>query len=491
MIRNRKYIIVPTLLAATIIVLSMASCKKYLQQTVYTEYDPSIFTSTESGVNLILTGAYSEIAIRSYRARDYIYAMNEFPTDEMNDANGGFYAIAAQFMQFQWDATNSTTSGMYSTMYKGIRDANVLLDNIKSVTSLSPSKLAEYTAEARFIRAEAYVMLYYNFGPTPLITTARSIDLSPSRATDDEMRQFIITELTAAAADLPVTVTVDGKATKGAALAVLCKFYLNMKDWQNASNTAGQIIALNYYSLFPDITKLFAVQNNHNKEYIYYYPCTTAPAGYGNIIMAHTFPPKYPIQSNWVNYGTDFHIMSSLVNSFDHNDKRLTMIDTSFINTNGALVQLNTNAQGQPANLSASFKFVPDPNGIGEDMGNYIPMIRYADILLSKAEALNNLQGPNEESFALIDSVRSRAGLSNLDPTLYTSTSALNDEILQERGWEFYGEGLRRQDLIRMGKFISSALSRGITNAQPYHVLYPIPQSELQSNPKLTQNPGY
>jgi hypothetical protein len=65
---------------------------------------------------------------------------------------------------------------------------------------------------------------------------------------------------------------------------------------------------------------------------------------------------------------------------------------------------------------------LPDPNGVGEDMRNYIPMIRPADILLTKAEALNNSKGLNEESFVLIDSVRNRSGLANLDPTLYTNS---------------------------------------------------------------------
>jgi len=473
----------------TIIIIS--GCKKFLQEKIYTQYNPSTFTSTESGVQLILTGAYSEETMIEYNMRDYFYLMNEFTTDEMNDANGGLYASAQLFMQFKWDATNSTTSAQYSRMYTAIRDANVLLDNIKNVTTLSTTKLAQYTAEARFIRAEAYTVLYYTFGATPLITTAQSINLQPTRASDDSMKQFIVTELTAAAADLPVTPRAYGTASKGAALGVLCKFYLNTKQWQNCSDVADQIVNLNTYSLFPDITRLCAVQNNHNSEYLYYYPCVTSPAGYGNIIMAHSFPLNYPILSNWVNFGTKFHILTPVVNSFSPNDRRLLMIDTIYKNLSGQTVRLNTDAQGNPLNMSASFKFVPDSSSLGVDMGNYVPMVRYADILLSKAEALNNLNGPNSTAFDLINAVRNRAGLPNLDPSQYTTTQELNDELLQERQWEFYGEGLRRQDLIRMGKFISSAQARGITNAQDYQVLFPIPQTELQSNPNLKQNPGY
>jgi len=472
-------------------IITGSSCKKFLQEKIYTQYAPSVFTATENGVQLILTGAYSRETMIEYDMRDYFYMMNEFPTDEMDDANGGLYASAVLFMQFKWDATNSVTAAQYSRMYTAIRDANVLLDNIRNVTSLSAAKLAQYSAEARFIRAQAYTVLYYSFGPTPLITTAQTIDLKPFRASDDSMRQFIASELTAAAADLPVTPRAYGAASKGAALGVLCKFYLNTKQWQNCADVADRITALNNYSLFPDITRLFAVQNNHNNEYLYYFPCVTSPAGYGNIVMAHSFPLNYPILSNWVNFGTKFHILTSVVNSFDAADRRLQMIDTIYKNIAGQTVRLNTDAQGNPLNKSASFKFVPDSSSLGVDMGNYVPMVRYADVLLSKAEALNNLHGPTQASFDLIDSVRRRAGLPDLDPSQYATTDALNNEILQERQWEFYGEGLRRQDLIRMGKFISSAQARGIANAQPYHVLYPIPQMELQSNPNLKQNTGY
>lgn len=473
-----------------VMIISLSSCQKFLTEKVYTEYAPSTFTSTPSGIESLLVGAYGELAIREYYDRDFVYMLNEFCTDEMDETGGGLESQAAVFTQFRWDPTNGIFEEVWVNNYKAIRDANVILDNIKNIKTLPPDELAEYIAEAQFIRAVAYVHLYYTFGPVPLITTAQTINLTPIRPTDDSMRNFIESELTAAAADLPITAKEDGKATQGAALAVLCKFYLNTKQWQQCVITADQIINLNKYSLFPDITTLFAVQNNHNSEYIYYYPCVNAPAGYGNIIMAHCFPDNYPIQSNWVNFAANFHVYTSVVDSYVANDKRLKLIDTSYVNIAGNLIELNHNAQGLPLNLSAPFKFTPDPNANGVDMANYIPMVRYADILLSKAEALNNLQGPNPESFTLIDMVRSRSELPNLDPAKYSTMQALNAAILQERQWEFIGEGLRRQDQIRMGTFISSAQARG-EHAQPYQTLYPIPQTEIQSNPKLTQNPGY
>jgi len=138
-----------------------------------------------------------------------------------------------------------------------------------------------------------------------------------------------------------------------------------------------------------------------------------------------------------------------------------------------------------------SFKYLPDRDAKGASHGNDIPEIRYADILLSRAEALNELNGPNQESINLINLIRNRAGLGNLNLADFESKEALRDHILKERGWEFYSEGHRRMDLIRMNKFISGALERGKTNAKPFHVLFPIPQVVMDSDPSMVQNDGY
>src|SRR5699024_876664 len=134
-----------------------------------------------------------------------------------------------------------------------------------------------------------------------------------------------------------------------------------------------------------------------------------------------------------------------------------------------------------------SLKYPEDPNGIGDVTGNDFPLLRYSDILLSRAEALNALQGPNVESVNLITEVRAAAGLQPLNLTTFTGKEALRDQIVKERGWEFHTEGRRRQDLIRSGKFIEVAKQRG-KEAFDYQVLFPIPQGEIDKNPKLKQN---
>src|SRR5690606_12480916 len=117
--------------------------------------------------------------------------------------------------------------------------------------------------------------------------------------------------------------------------------------------------------------------------------------------------------------------------------------------------------------------------------GNDIVLMRYADILLARAEALNEISGPTQESIDLINEVRVIAGVPELQLVDFPDKESLRDHILAERGWEFHTEALRRQDLIRHGKFISGALARGKTAARPHHVLYPIPQREIDANPNL------
>src|SRR5690606_36418264 len=99
---------------------------------------------------------------------------------------------------------------------------------------------------------------------------------------------------------------------------------------------------------------------------------------------------------------------------------------------------------------------------------------------------------PNQESIDLINRIRSRAGINTpLKLSDFPSKEDFRMQVLDERGWEFYSEGKRRLDLIRMDKLIEYAHERGATNAQAHHRLYPIPFATMDANPLLTQNEGY
>jgi hypothetical protein len=145
-----------------------------------------------------------------------------------------------------------------------------------------------------------------------------------------------------------------------------------------------------------------------------------------------------------------------------------------------------------PNDNARCFKYW-DNNQVGNNSGNDVPIIRYADILLTRAEALNELNGPTTECFSLINQVRTRAGIPNLTLTDAGTKDIFRDAILRERGWEFVGEGKRREDLIRQGKFLTLATSRGVpaANINDNKLVFPIPQTEIDANKLCVQNPGY
>ena len=184
-----------------------------------------------------------------------------------------------------------------------------------------------------------------------------------------------------------------------------------------------------------------------------------------------------------INFAAQFKIRSEFLELFEEGDERLDAFLFEYVNQAGDTVSLGEDDV-------RSFKYPEDPDGTNSVTSNDLPLVRYADILLSRAEALNELNGPNQESIDLINQVRGAAGVDDIELTNFGSTQELRDFILDERGREFHTEFLRRQDLIRHGKFIEMAQQRG-KPAQDYHVLYPIPQSELDRNSNLEQNPGY
>jgi hypothetical protein len=223
--------------------------------------------------------------------------------------------------------------------------------------------------------------------------------------------------------------------------------------------------------------------NEGNKEFLFAAPFIAHNA-IGNTYLSHAAPPGYRFQfPPKVNFAAQFKIYSDFIDTFEPDDQRLAAFLFEYTNQAGNTVVLGTDD-------ARSFKYPEDPNGVGDVSSNDFPLLRYADILLSRAEALNELSGPNEESISLINEVRQAARVSPVSLGDFTSQSDLRDFILAERGREFHTEALRRQDLIRHGRFIASALSRG-KPASPHHVLYPIPQVEMDANPNLIQNDGY
>ena len=492
--KTKQYI---SLAVTALMALTLTGCYGFLKEEVYTEYDPSQVLQDEDGVNALLAGAYADSRMVAYDSRNYTYMMNEFCTDIAFETGGGLEANCVPYINFTWDVGNGFLNTHWNKMYGAISKANSVLTVAKSLQGVPEETVKKIMGEARFIRASSYYYLYNIFGTTPIIeipegATPEEIEKlgsSTPRATQEVFVKYIVDDLEYAAANLPVVENPIGRATKGAALALLTKLYMHDKNWDAAAKTAKEVIDLKHYSLYPDYVKMFSVEGEDNMEYIYRNPCL-AVSGYQNNYMAHAFPPSYPVQSNWDNFGAQFRTYTAFYDTFEEGDARLGCFVTHYVNTAGEEVELLRDETGKALDNVRSFKYKPDPNAVAEHHGNDLVLIRYADVLLCRAEALNELNGPNAESLELINQVRGRAGLKNLALSEFGSKESLRDFILAERGREFFSEGLRREDLIRHGKFISGAKARG-KNAQDFHVLYPIPLSQIQTNSELKQNPGY
>ncbi|HKJ47422.1 MAG TPA: RagB/SusD family nutrient uptake outer membrane protein [Balneolales bacterium] len=469
-----------------------SSCKNILQEQPYSQIAPGNLLTSQDGVTAVLASAYGNAnAISKYFVND----LSEWCTDLSWQTNGGENREAVLYINFNWDPSAGGLNNYYNNYYGAIRDANTILDNKDQMSKIANAD--ELIAEARFVRALSYQYLHLMFGPTPL-RKSNNDKLDLPKASESDMLSFIESEYKAVISTLPDPgkEAAYGRATSGAARGLLCKFYLNTKQWQKAADMAKEIINMGYYNLFPNFMDMLKVSNEGNREMIWVFPYSAKGHGgqEANLIANGTFPPgfqKWPrtglvMQSNWNNWASQYRLRDAFYNSFDPNDDRIKPIMTEYINAKGNTINLlNTKDD------TRSFRYWPDPNAQGNFHGNDIPAVRYADILLTRAEALNELNGPNQESIDLINQVRTRAGMSNLQLSGFSSKDALRSHILLERGWEFYDEGKRREDLIRMGKFIEYAHNRGVSHADSHQVLYPIPQPAIDANPNLKQNPGY
>lgn len=483
----------------------LAGCDSFLEPEVHSQLPSEFAEGTAEGIRSTLNSAYASFNYTGYSPVHGLQ-MEEWTTDTEWETAGGENIVARQLIGFTWNATTPWFNrDFWPVGYNGIRDANIVLENLEGVEDLSTEEKDAIRAEARLIRAVSYIRLYEWFGPVPLRTTTNPEEqpLEIPRATEEGMQQFIETELLAALADLPAPAEqpVYGRVHTGAARGHLCKFYLNTKQWQKAADMAQEIIDMGYYELYPGFIDLFKVENQPNRELIWAHQSVVQAPGctYQN----GAFPPGFqsdPVTGAFFadgmnNWAAQYRVNDAFYDSFEEGDARRTPLMAEYVNAEGVLVSL----RDLPNNIR-SLKLFPDPDAVGNEHGNDIPDIRYADILLSRAEALNELQGPNQESVDLVNQVRARAGLEGVSLSAFGSAEALRNHIVvKERGWEFYTERKRRQDLIRIGMFIEGtfdgyavgAQDRGITNAQEHHQRFPIPQPAMDANSELEQNPGY
>ncbi len=499
--------------------LTAVSCDLEIEN--YSQLGPDNALNTESDLKAAVTGLYYEFRSGGWAAYNCgwgsLMTMQVGCTDEA-DCN----FLWEDQTDFQWDP--STSMGEMYTFYNyftpAITRATALLERMKPVAVSAPVKRS-CNAQIRTLRAMWAYDLYDLFGPLPIITDPEVAlnpmqTYQPSRPTADAYVRFVESELHAVQENLKQQDELSsaewGQMTVGIAQAYLLRLFMheagqeahwrtgtsNANKWWTKVDSLTQVMtgAGTPYALMNDYMSIWKPENKGNKEIIFAIPCSPI-GGWGNIFLAEALPADYKSQDGvaltcWGGFLTPW----AVYDSFATGDKRRDGLKAEYWN-GIKMVNRRTDAiSGKPG--AFPMKYPENPNTTGNWDGSDYVHIRYAEVLLSRAEALNELGAtPSQACKDLVHQVRRRA-FANYDGSAnynliqnITTKEAMRAQILNENLWEFYWEGKRRPDLIRNGSLITNAQARGKVMAEEKHILYCIPQSARYENPNLRQNDGW
>ncbi len=402
-------------------------------------------------------------------------------------------------------SSNGRILKVWQQLYTGINKANIAIDNIPSITASAFSDATLQTRlvnEAKFIRALLYFNLVRLWGDVPLILhNPKNLDpasLQVPRAAKDSVYAQIIADLNDAA-NLPATYGASdvGRATAGAAHSLLAWVYVTRRDWTGAQAQLLQVLTTgsftgatgNYgYALFPNYYDAFQKATKNGKEHIFSVQFVTN----GGEANSTQYLSQSFTSFNTGTYPIDIPADSTVSELFADNDTRkaVTFYTTQYNAATGQTVVFH-NPYTPYLNKFVDYSITPLNNQSTSGV-NY-PVIRYAEILLLYAEVQNELNGgPTTDAYTAINQIRTRAGIANLTPGL--NQSDFRDSLFLERRKEFIQEGQRWFDLVRRGgTYLVDALhvfaSKSAASAKD--TLYPIPLTEIQLDPLLSQNPGW
>lgn len=476
--------------------LSFSSCKKFLESTPVSQISVDNFYKTEADFNQALVGAYSAFS-HVYQGNGYYALLTDLRSDNTTELTPGGDGNEAKMNidEFNETTDNEHITAFWRDSYILIARANGIISSIKT-SAVDETLKKQFAGEAKVLRALSYFNLVRLYGDVPLVTEPVSdIDASYTvkRSAADEVYAQIVSDLTEAETALPVSYDDAnvGRATIGVAESLLGNVYLTQKKYTEAAAEFKKVIDLNIYELLPVYADLFKAGMQGNKEAIWQAQYKNGAAYLGSNLPNHFAPTGsegITIASGGA-YGFN-QPTEDIANAYGSNDVRRNNIADGYT-SNGAFIAAKY-IRG----------YVERETGGGYlDSGADWYVLRFADILLMYAEALNEAnQGPNGEAYTSINMVRQRAGLDVLAGLNYDTFKAA---VYNEERLESPFEGHRWFNLLRTGKALevmNSKVSQGAGSAtigisipiKPYQLLYPIPAIVVTtSSPAITQNEGY
>ena len=487
-----------------IVAVSFTACSDFLIKSPEDAISSSTFYKTEDDANSAINGAYQPLQWAK------LYNMRMWTTDIMAGnsvvgAGGGTDGIETQDeANFVTSTDNQGVLDMWRGPWPGILRCNIVLQQVPEMTISSTLK-NRILGEAYFLRAHYYFILVQFFGDVPLllVPSITGDDLRPKRTIKADVYKQIEIDLATAINLLPerkqYTGTDIGRASKGTAVGMLAKVELTLGNYQRVVNLCDSVKGLGYdlNSKYADnfnpttensVESLFEVQYYGKTNYDFW-----SNENQASWVSTYTGPRG----SNMVAGGWGWNQPTKeFVMAYELGDLRkdATVLYQGCPKFDGMDYQSSYSSTGY--NLR---KFlVPNSTYLTYDNSPLnFPVLRYADVLLMKAEALNELgqtalaQLLATDDNATLNKVRARAGLLNVAGL---NKDDLREKILHERRMELAFEGQRWFDLVRVnsGKYgIDFLHSIGKSNMSSKYLLFPIPQKDRDANPNLDQNTGY
>ncbi|MEJ7767520.1 MAG: RagB/SusD family nutrient uptake outer membrane protein [Chitinophagaceae bacterium] len=471
--------------AVVMTLLLMGSCKKdFIELAPLSTVSVDILFKTDKDFQDAIVGAYSVLRLQGPN----IWVFGDLPSD---DTEQQFFTSVSLVGvdNFSININDNVLISTWRNNYSMISRCNIILSKLEGANAAVITNKDKYIGEAKFLRALAYFDLVRIFGDVPSVktplTTVEAYKVGREKV-DKIYDDIIVADLIDAEKKLPLKYTgADvGRATSGAAKSLLGKVYLTRKDFVKAAPKLQEVTGMGY-SLLPVFNNLFNYQQEeHHGEYIFDIEYEEG-VGLGST-FTNTFAPGYAIVLNFYGItgqgGSAGSPSEEMFTLFEPNDSRRDItVAKGFTDNNGNYIPTPTFDI-----RTFTKKYFTKTLRAGDSKANW-KVLRYADVLLMYAEALNE-NGNTALALENLNKVRVRA---KLNPLANLTKDQVRERIYLERRLELYLEGHRWFDLVRTGRALSVMQSKGM---KPFMTVFPIPLSQIQlinDNAVLPQNPGY
>ncbi len=492
-----------TYILSGIIATSLWSCDDFLDLKPISEETTASAYTKLSQIEAALTGTYE-----SFQADAYVWNNVQFQ-DVRSDNHyaGGDNASFYEVDYLDVSATNDKVYQSWSNLYNAILKANIVMVRVMDVTDpkLTETRRDQIKGEALFLRAYHYYNLVNLFGGVPLVldptTSTDPAVVNKPRSSKEEVFAQIIADLEEATQLLPDTYGSDAavnkaRATAGAAWALMAKAYAQKPspEYSKVLDCIAEVEASKANYKLIDYTFLFDGAHYNNEESIM--EIQWIAGSDGNWGPQMLLPPSIS-GDTWRKFVTPSKDLVAAFDSEGDNIRKNTTIlfeDVSWIDE---YYGINEPSDGnlKPNSVAFGYKW---KNAAGWSSGDRQYLLRYGDIVLLKAEALNETNQLSE-AVAEVNRIRNRVDLPDLTDAQKSSKEVLKATILKERRLELAQEAQRWDDLVRYGVVVETMNSLNeidLRNGQAIDynmteskILLPIPQQELDRNPALEQNP--